>query len=111
MTRKAARARQLTIRFDRELAERLHRIARRDEVSLNQAAVRLLRQAAGMPSPEVPRDPSWVERHAGTWTEEEARELDRAVAIFEEIEPEMWKGVGRKTPAKKHASRPRRSSR
>jgi hypothetical protein len=106
VTRKSTRSRQLTIRFDPELAARLQRIARQDEISLNQAAVRLLRKAAGMQAPEAARpDSSWVQRYAGKWTAEEAEEFDRAVSTFERVDPEDW---GMPAP-KKSASARRRS--
>ena len=42
---------QLTVRgFDDELSDRLRGLARREGISLNQAALRLLRKGAGLPT-------------------------------------------------------------
>ena len=83
---------QLTIRFEAELEREIRALARREKLSLNQAAVRLLRKGAGL-SPEGP--PADVVGDSlddliGTWSDREAKELAEALEVFERIEPEQW---------------------
>ena len=80
---------QLTVRgFDDELAERIRRLAKRDGTSLNQAARKLLRKGAGMADPA--RGPDTVgaslDHLIGSWSDDEAAELDAALEEFETID-------------------------
>ncbi len=85
---------QLTIRgFDEELTLRIKRLALNEGISLNQAVLRLLRKGANLgektDKPDVVG--SSLDHMIGTWTEEEAEDIDRAIADFEEIDESMWK--------------------
>lgn len=80
---------QLTIRgFDDELAGRIRQLARREGISLNRAVLTLLRRGAGLGRPY--NDPSIVgdslDHLIGTWTAEEAAEMDRALGDFSHID-------------------------
>jgi hypothetical protein len=84
---------QLTIRFDRALEGRLRALAKRERISLNQAAVRLLRKGAGLEdAPPAAADciGNTLDDLIGTWSADEATELAAAVAIFETIDEELW---------------------
>ena len=84
---------QLTIRgFDEELAHRIERLARIEGISLNQAVLRLLRKGAGLGERKEEADVvgSSLDHLIGTWSAEEAEEIERAVADFEEIDESMW---------------------
>ena len=85
---------QLTVRgFDDELSARLRRLARREGISLNQAALRLLRKGAGLT--DGGRGPDTVgsslDDFFGSWTAEEADAVEEAIADFEVIDEEMWR--------------------
>ena len=84
---------QLTIRFDDTLAREIEEVARRERVSRNQAVLRLLRQGVGLDEPPAEKEVigSSLDWFIGSWTEEEAREFDEAVADFERIDEELWK--------------------
>lgn len=84
---------QLTIRCDDDLAREIEDLARREGLSLNQAVLRLLRKGAGIAEGDETRDAigSSLDWFAGSWTEEQAREFDEAVADFETIDEELWK--------------------
>ena len=85
---------QLTIRgFDEELAHRIERLSRLEGISLNQAVLRLLRKGAGLGEKKEVADVvgSSLDHLIGTWSAEEADEIERAVADFEEIDEAMWK--------------------
>lgn len=70
-----------------DLAEALEREKRRRGQSLNRTAIELLKQGLGVGSPRS----NGLGRLAGGWSEEDAREFERALASFGEIDPEMWK--------------------
>jgi len=83
---------QLTIRYDDELAREIEDLARREGLSRNQAVLRLLRKGAGIAEGREGRDVigSSLDWFVGSWTEEQAREFDDAVAEFEAIDEELW---------------------
>jgi hypothetical protein len=84
---------QLTIRgFDEELKHRIERLARFEGISLNQAVLRLLRKGAGLGEKKEVADVvgSSLDHLIGTWSAEEAEEIERAVADFEKIDESMW---------------------
>src|SRR5262245_43531196 len=86
--------RQLTIRgFGPELERRIRDLAAREDLSLNQAALRLMRRGAGLTNarPQPDRVGDGLDQLAGTWTKEEADEFNRYIEeAFEKIDPEMW---------------------
>jgi hypothetical protein len=85
---------QLTVRgFDDELAERIQRLAKRDGTSLNQAAVKLLRKGAGLADPAQKADTvgSSLDHLIGSWSDDEAAELDAALEEFETIDEAAWR--------------------
>lgn len=85
---------QLTIRgFGKELERRIREVAREQGISLNQAVLRMLREAAGLEdgSSSCREVGASMDDLIGTWTDEEARELDDAVADFETIDEDMWR--------------------
>src|SRR5437868_6287800 len=85
---------QLKIRgYEVEHDLRLSRLARAEGISLNQAALRLLRKGAGIPEPgEAAGEigPA-LDDFIGTWTDEEADEVERATKDFERIDRKLWK--------------------
>lgn len=86
---------QLTLRgFDAELERRIRDLAKREGISLNQAALRLLRKGAGLTRPEKGESNETI-GHAldaviGTWNEEEALEFKEAVRDFERVDDDQW---------------------
>lgn len=85
---------QLTIRYDDALAAEIDRLVEREGLSRNQAVVRLLRKGAGLDAGQgedegvVGNSLDWF---IGTWTAEEAREFEEAIAPLGEIDEELWK--------------------
>ncbi len=86
---------QLTIRYDDDVAQEIEDLARRKGLSRNQAVLQLLRRGAGIEDEFQDHDVdvigSSLDWFVGSWSEEEAREFDEAVAAFEEIDEELWK--------------------
>lgn len=86
---------QLTLRgFDRDLERRLREVARQRQISLNKAAILLLRRGAGLDPDEVAATDvigDSLDHLIGSWTASEAREFEDAVALFEQIDEEQWR--------------------
>ena len=79
--------------FDDELAASIRQVAEREHISVEQAALKLLRNGARL---EVKPKPAGkignsLDEFIGTWTKEEAAEFDAAVAELRVIDEEMWR--------------------
>lgn len=86
--------RQLTVRgFDDELSSAIQGLAQREGISLNKAALRLLRKGAGLADDGEgrPRIGNSLDHFFGSWTQDQADELDAALKEFDKIDEEMWK--------------------
>lgn len=84
---------QLTLRgFDRDLEHRLRHEARMNGISLNRAALRLMRRGSTLdavaPATVVG---SQLDHLIGTWSESDARSLRRATAVFERVDEDFWR--------------------
>ncbi len=85
---------QLTIRgFEGELEQRLRQLARERGISLNRAALLLMRRGAGLESET--RGPGGIgaalDRFVGCWSAEQEKELLAAIEPLEQIDPELWR--------------------
>ena len=81
----------LTLRgIDDSLAEALKEISKQLNTSINKAAIRLLKEAAGLNNEKykIHKD---LDSLAGTWTEEEYDQFQDSIKDFEKIDEEMWK--------------------
>ena len=74
-----------------ELSSRIRDLARREGISLNRAALRLLRRGAGLEESEPDTVGDSLDDHIGTWSEEEAAEFDAAVGDLEKIDEALWR--------------------
>lgn len=85
---------QLTVRgFDKALAQRIRAVAKERGVSLNQAAVLLLRQGAGLTggarrSGKVTQS---LSKLIGAWSKAEFEDFEQALQPLERIDSELWK--------------------
>lgn len=89
---------QMTLRdMDGETVRRIREISRKEGVSLNRAALRLLRagSAASARGTDVGATPKKIgralDRFIGTWSDKEADFMRRAEKEIERIDPEIWK--------------------
>lgn len=86
---------QLTIRgFEPELERELHTLARAQGISLNKAALDLMRRGAGLEAnPE--QDPAAIgnglDAFIGSWNETDERRVLEAVKVFESIDEDLWR--------------------
>jgi len=85
---------QLTIRgFDAGLEARLERLARERGLSLNKAALLLMRRGAGLTEEgaELQTVGSSLDEFIGSWDPEREREVLQAVEAFERIDEDLWR--------------------
>ncbi len=84
---------QLTVRgFDDELDASIRRLAKREGVSLNQAALKLLRKGAGLADKgSTDTVGSALDPLIGTWTPAEADEMESALQECKTIDEALWK--------------------
>ena len=85
---------QLTIRgFDDELADRIRQLANAEGISLNRAVLKLLRRGAGLgerrDNPNLVGDS--LDHLIGTWTAQDAAEMNLVLEDLSRIDEEMWK--------------------
>ena len=81
---------QLTVRSVNEaLAKALEAEARRRRCSVNQAVLEILSQGLGLTGDQG--FDNGLGKLAGTWTDEEAVELEASTAQFEEVDEELWR--------------------
>ena len=83
---------QLTIRgFDDDLAAQIERLANREGISMNQAVLKLLRKGAGLGRRDrVDTVGASLDDLIGTWTADEAQQIERAIEDFENIDDSIW---------------------
>lgn len=87
MQRPETTLKTLTIRnLPPDLAEALEKEKRRRGESLNQTVIGLLSQGLGV---GVTRS-NGLAALAGNWSDDEFRDFERAVELFEEVDPELW---------------------
>lgn len=79
--------------FDDELASYIRQLATREGISLNRAVLGLLRRGAGLGDHKDAGDTvgSSLDHLIGTWTSEEAAEMDRALEDLSYVDEAMWK--------------------
>lgn len=84
---------QLSIRgFDKELERRLRELAGERGISLNRAAVLLLRRGAGLEERREPgnRVGDALDEFIGSWCADEEKEFLESVEVFERIDESLW---------------------
>lgn len=84
---------QLTLRgFDAALERALRKEGRASGLSLNQAAVKLLRRGAGL-TPDTPSSAvgDALDHLIGTWTDDaEAERVVAATRVFDRVDEDFW---------------------
>lgn len=85
---------QLTLRgMSRDVERRIREVAKKDGVSLNKAALRLLQSAAHATTAMEKQGSIGhsLDRFIGTMSDEDAEAIIAANKVFEVIDPEQWK--------------------
>lgn len=82
--------RQITVRLsDPELEERIRRMAKETGKSLNRVVLDLLNGETGKERKKLAGES--LAKLAGGWSDQDAREFEEAVEIFERIDEKIWK--------------------
>ncbi|MBI2821962.1 MAG: antitoxin [Acidobacteria bacterium] len=84
---------QLSLRgFDKELQRRLRKLAQQRGISLNKAALVLLRKGAGLDEKQEGADVvgDSLDHLIGRWSEKEEKEFLAKVEAFERIDEDLW---------------------
>ena len=93
----------MTIRHvSAELASALEAEKRRRGLSLNRTVLSLMQEALGISNGRGRSN--GLRRLAGSWSEDEFRRFEAAMAPFEEIEEDLWNSLIPETPARPHLS-------
>ncbi len=84
---------QLTLRgIDPRAKRAIRELARRERISLNKAAVRLLEKGAGVgPREQADRIGSSLDHLIGTWSTKEAESLLTSIQSCEQIDEDLWR--------------------
>jgi len=83
---------QLTLRnLDPRVRREIRELARRERISLNKAALRLIDKGTGL---AVKRDDDRIghslDHLIGTWTEHEAKVFIDSIQSCEQLDPDLW---------------------
>jgi hypothetical protein len=83
---------QLTLRgLDPRVQREIRELARRERISLNKAALRLLGKGAGIaPTDHADRIGDSLDHLIGTWSEKDSRELLESIQSCEQIDADLW---------------------
>ena len=81
----------LTIRgIDSVLSSAIKSLAVENQESINQTALKILKDAAGVSFKPVFRTFTDLDELAGTWSEDDERQFNQAVEYFNKIDQELW---------------------
>jgi hypothetical protein len=83
---------QLTLRgLDRRLQREIRDLARRERISLNKAALRLLERGAGIGRPaDADRIGPSLDHLIGTWTQADADAFLASIESCAQVDAELW---------------------
>jgi hypothetical protein len=78
--------------LDERLARCPRELAKKQHLSLNRAALELMRRGAGLTNTHDPSGAvgSTLDKFIGVWSEEDEAELLEALEPFEQIDTELW---------------------
>ena len=85
---------QLSLRgFDKALERKIRELARRERISLNKAALLLMRRGAGLvTSPDASATVGTaLDSFVGRWSAHEERRFLDSIAACEAVDPSLWK--------------------
>ena len=79
--------------FDKELERRIRELARREGISLNKAALLLLRRGAGLVESEESSAAigNALDPFIGRWSAAEERRILKSIAACETVDAALWK--------------------
>jgi hypothetical protein len=82
----------MTLRgIDNTISGALKEKARREDTSVNTVMLRILKEGLGLEKKKRNVVYDDLDHLAGTWSAEAAAEFERATAVFEKVDEDMWK--------------------
>jgi len=82
----------MTVRgIDEKTSAVLKEKARRDGISINALTLRIIREGLGLDRKKTPLVHTDLDYLAGTWSDTDVNEFERAVSVFEEVDESLWK--------------------
>lgn len=82
----------MTVRgIDSDIAGALKEKARREGTSVNTVLLKTLRESLGLEKKKRTAVYHDLDHLAGTWSEQDAAEFERATAVFEKVDEDIWK--------------------
>ncbi|RNC67436.1 MAG: hypothetical protein ED859_14475 [Desulfuromonadales bacterium] len=82
----------MTVRgIDDTISGALKEKARKEDTSVNALVLRLLRESLGIEKKRRNVLYDDLDHLAGTWTAQDLAEFERATAVFEKVDEDMWK--------------------
>lgn len=82
---------QLTLRsLDPRVQREIRELARRERISLNKAALRLLEKGTGLGARQEDRIGRSLDHLIGTWTESAAKGFLDSIQSCEQVDPDLW---------------------
>ena len=84
---------QLSIRgFDKELVRRIRALARQEGISLNRAAIQILRRGAGLVDPEsAAKIGDALDDFIGSWSAADERAVLKSIATVGQVDADLWR--------------------
>jgi hypothetical protein len=81
----------MTLRgIDETISGALKEKARREDTSVNSVMLRILKEGLGLEKKKRNVVYDDLDHLAGTWSAEDAAEFEKATAVFEKVDDEMW---------------------
>ena len=82
----------MTLRnIDDRISTALKEKARKEGTSVNALMLKLLKESLGLDKKKRGVVYDDLDHLAGTWSNKDAAEFERATAVFEKVDEEMWK--------------------
>jgi hypothetical protein len=82
----------MTLRgIDNTISGALKEKARREDSSVNTVMLRILKEGLGLEKKKRNVVYDDLDHLAGTWSAEDAAEFEKATAVFEKVDEDMWK--------------------
>jgi len=82
----------MTLRgIDERIAGALKERARKEDTSVNTVMLGILKKSLGLEKKKRSILYDDLDHLAGTWSDQDAVEFERAAAVFEAVDKEMWK--------------------
>ena len=77
--------------IDDRIAGALKERARKEDTSVNTVTLRILKESLGLEKKKRSVLYDDIDHLAGTWSDQDAAEFERATAVFKAVDKDVWK--------------------